>query len=59
MMEDLVSMHAEFRQFYGPEDSSFPPWLRQEQLEILPSVLKEILLGKDGVESGGWMPLYR
>ncbi|KAK2440076.1 integrator complex subunit [Trifolium repens] len=58
MMEDLVSMHAEFRQFYGPEESSFPPWLRQEQLEILPSVLKEILLGKDGVESGGWMPLY-
>ncbi|XP_039687390.1 integrator complex subunit 9 isoform X2 [Medicago truncatula] len=58
MMEDLVSMHAEFRQFYGPEESNFPPWLRQEELEILPSVLKEILVGKDGVELGGWMPLY-
>ncbi|GAU39313.1 hypothetical protein TSUD_119190 [Trifolium subterraneum] len=58
MMEDLVSMHAEFRQFYGPEESNFPPWLRQEELEILPSVLKDILLGKDGVESGGLMPLY-
>jgi len=52
-------MHAEFRQFYGPEESSFPPWLRQEGLEILPSALKEILVGKDGVELGGWMPLYR
>lgn len=59
MMEDLVSMHAEFRQFYGPEESNFPRWLRQEELEILPSVLKEILVGKDGVELGGWMPLYR
>ncbi|XP_004512875.1 uncharacterized protein [Cicer arietinum] len=58
MMEDLVSMHAEFRQFYGPEESNFPSWLRQEELEILPSLLKEILLGKDGVELGGWMPLY-
>jgi len=59
MMEDLVSMHAEFRQFYGLEESNFPPWLRQEGLEILPSALKEILVGKDGVELGGWMPLYR
>ncbi|WJX88274.1 non-specific serine/threonine protein kinase [Trifolium repens] len=58
MMENLVSMHVEFKQFYGPEESNFPPWLRQEELEILPSVLKEILLGKDGVELGGWMPLY-
>ncbi|CAL5201485.1 unnamed protein product [Lathyrus oleraceus] len=58
MMEDLVSMHAEFRQFYGSKESNFPPWLRQEELEILPSVLKEILAGKDGVELGGWMPMY-
>ncbi|KAK2450551.1 integrator complex subunit [Trifolium repens] len=42
MMENLVSMHVEFKQFYGPEESNFPPWLRQEELEILPSVLKEI-----------------
>ncbi|KAI5410776.1 uncharacterized protein LOC127085767 isoform X1 [Lathyrus oleraceus] len=58
MMEDLVSMHAEFRQFYGLKESNFPPWLRQEELEILPSVLKEILAGKDGVELGAWMPMY-
>lgn len=59
MMEDLLSMHAELRQFYGPEDSNFPPWLRQEELEILPSELREIISGKDGEELGSWMPLYR
>lgn len=58
MMEDLVSMHVEFSQFYGPEESNFPAWLRQEELEILPSELSEIILGEDGVELGGWMPLY-
>lgn len=59
MMEDLVSMHAELRQFYGPEDSNFPSWLRQEELEMLPSELRKIILGKAGEELGGWMPLYR
>ncbi|KAF7836168.1 integrator complex subunit 9 [Senna tora] len=58
MMEDLVSMHAELRQFYGPEDTNFPSWLRQEKLEMVPSELKEIILGKDGEEIGAWMPLY-
>ncbi|KAK7359329.1 hypothetical protein VNO77_01284 [Canavalia gladiata] len=58
MMEDLVSMHAEFMQFYGPEETNFPTWLRQEELEILPSELREIISGKDGAELGGWMPLY-
>ncbi|KAH1159561.1 hypothetical protein AAZX31_11G180000 [Glycine max] len=58
MMEDLVSMHAEFRQFYGPGESNFPSWLRHEELEVLPSELRELILGKDGVELGGWMPLY-
>lgn len=59
MMEDLVSMHNEFRQFYGPEELNFPKWLMQEELEILPSELREIIMGKDGAELGGWMPLYR
>lgn len=58
MMEDLVSMHAELRQFYGPEESNFPSWMGQEGLEMLPSELREIILGKDGEELGGWMPLY-
>ncbi|XP_027341672.1 integrator complex subunit 9 [Abrus precatorius] len=58
MLEDLVSMHAEFRQFYGPGECNFPTWMRQEELEMLPSELREIILGKDGVELGSWMPLY-
>ncbi|OMO75685.1 hypothetical protein CCACVL1_16109 [Corchorus capsularis] len=58
LMEDLVSMHMEFRQFYGPEDSSFPQWMRWEELEGLPSELKKIALGKDCEELGAWMPLY-
>lgn len=59
MMEDLISMHAELRQIYGPEETNFPPWMRQEGLEMLPSKLREIILGKDGEELGSWMPLYR
>ncbi|KAA8519166.1 hypothetical protein F0562_013422 [Nyssa sinensis] len=58
MMEDLVTMHMESRQFYGPEESGFPQWMKWEELEVLPSALKEIALGKDGTELGGWMPLY-
>ncbi|GMH05092.1 hypothetical protein Nepgr_006932 [Nepenthes gracilis] len=58
MMEDLVSMHREYKQFYGPEESGFPQWLRWEELEMLPPVLKERVLGKDGTQLGGWLPLY-
>ncbi|XVF24402.1 hypothetical protein REPUB_Repub13aG0124700 [Reevesia pubescens] len=58
LMEDLVSMHMELRQFYGPEDSCFPQWMRWEELEVLPSELKKIALGKDCEELGAWMPLY-
>ncbi|KAI6691793.1 hypothetical protein NL676_019503 [Syzygium grande] len=59
MMEDLVSMHEEFRQFYGPEEFSSPHWMKWEELESLPYALKEIVLGTNGIELGGWMPLYR
>ncbi|XP_057976614.1 uncharacterized protein LOC131163841 isoform X2 [Malania oleifera] len=58
MMEDLISMQQEFRQFYGPEGSCFPQWMKWEELEVLPSSLRERALGKDGSELGGWMPLY-
>ncbi|KAL2461152.1 cleavage and polyadenylation specificity factor 73 kDa subunit-II [Abeliophyllum distichum] len=58
MMEDLVTMHKEFRQVYGPEGSGSPQWMKWEELELLPSELKEIALGKDGTELAGWMPLY-
>ncbi|KAK8630137.1 hypothetical protein V6N13_078947 [Hibiscus sabdariffa] len=58
MMEDLVSMHMELKQFYGPGDASFPRWMKWEDLEILPSELKKIALGKYCEELGAWMPLY-
>ncbi|GAV79024.1 Beta-Casp domain-containing protein [Cephalotus follicularis] len=58
MMEDLVSMHMEFRQFYGFEESGFPQWMDRKELELLPSALREIVFGKDGEELGSWMPLY-
>ncbi|PON58150.1 Integrator complex subunit [Trema orientale] len=58
MMKDLVSVHMEFRQFYGDEESAFPQWMKWEELVQLPSRLKEIALGKDGEELGGWMTLY-
>ena len=59
MMEDLVAMHMEFKQFYGPEETSFFQLFNWEELEALPLALKEIVLGKDGTELGSWMPLYR
>ncbi|XP_065875635.1 uncharacterized protein [Euphorbia lathyris] len=58
MMEDLVSMHMEYRQFYGSGESNYPKWMKWEELELLPSPIKEVALGKDGSELGGWMPLY-
>lgn len=59
LMEDLVSMDKDFRQFYGSEESGLPLWMNWEKLELLPSSLREIVLGEDGAELGGWMPLYR
>lgn len=59
MMEDLISMHKEFRQFYGLEGSEGPEWMKWDEIELLPSELKEILLGQDGSKLGGLMPLYR
>ncbi|KAF6138038.1 hypothetical protein GIB67_042943 [Kingdonia uniflora] len=58
MMADLISMHAEFRQFYGPQDSDFPQWMKWEELESLHLVLRNIAMGEDGAELGGWQPLY-
>ncbi|XP_038679350.1 integrator complex subunit 9 homolog isoform X2 [Tripterygium wilfordii] len=46
------------RYFYGPEASNYPQWMKWEELELLPSALKDIALGKDGTELGGWIPLY-
>ncbi|WOG92533.1 hypothetical protein DCAR_0311803 [Daucus carota subsp. sativus] len=58
MMEDLVAMHAEFRQLYGPGESGCTQWMKWEELDMLSSVIKDIVIGKDGTELGSWMPLY-
>ncbi|KAI3448807.1 hypothetical protein Pfo_005472 [Paulownia fortunei] len=58
MMEDLVTMHKEFRQFYGHEESDAPQWMKWDELELLPLELRQIMFGADGTEFGGWMPLY-
>ncbi|KNA06567.1 hypothetical protein SOVF_179850, partial [Spinacia oleracea] len=58
MMEDLISMQKEFRQFYGSEDSGCAKWKKWEELVKLPPSLQEIILGKDGTELGCWLSLY-
>jgi len=59
MMEDLLFMHREFKQFYGLADSGLPQWMKWEDLDKLPSSLQEIISGNNGAELGGWLPLYR
>lgn len=59
MMEDLISMHMEYRQLYGNEESGYPQWMNWEELERLPSAIREIALGNDIEDLGCWMPLYR
>ncbi|KAG9444988.1 hypothetical protein H6P81_016328 [Aristolochia fimbriata] len=56
MMEDLVSMHAEYRQYYGPAESGVPHWM--EELEALSPVLREIVLGKENTNLGHWQSMY-
>ncbi|CAL9751914.1 unnamed protein product [Musa acuminata subsp. burmannicoides] len=56
LMEDLLSMHAEFLQFYGADAS--PKWMKWEELEKLSPELKQVVLGEDGEGLGAWMPLY-
>ncbi|KAG8363697.1 hypothetical protein BUALT_Bualt19G0049400 [Buddleja alternifolia] len=55
MMEDLVVMHEEFRQFYGPDARK---WMNWEEIELLPLELRQIVFGADGTEFGGWVSLY-
>ncbi|KAJ0234083.1 Integrator complex subunit [Hirschfeldia incana] len=59
MMEDLVSMHMEFRRLHGPpEDSSFPWWTKNLDGEDVPAVLKNVVFGENGDDLGSWMRLY-
>lgn len=59
MMEDLVSMHAEFRCFHGPDNSSFPGWIKNLDREQEPALLKKVVFGESGDDLGSWMRLYR
>lgn len=59
MMEDLVSMHMEFRRFHGPEDSSFPWWMKNLDRKEVPALLKKVVFGESGDDLGSWMRLYR
>lgn len=60
LMEELVSMQAEFVQFYGPDRRpGFSEWMRWEELEKLSPELKKVVVGEAGEELGSWMPLYR
>ncbi|XP_020887277.1 integrator complex subunit 9 isoform X2 [Arabidopsis lyrata subsp. lyrata] len=58
MMEDLVSMHAEFRCFHGPDNSSFPGWIKNLDREQVPALLKKVVFGESGDDLGSWMRLY-
>ncbi|KAK9682514.1 hypothetical protein RND81_10G079500 [Saponaria officinalis] len=58
LMDDLVSMHKEFKQFYGPQRSGCVQWMKWEKLDKLSPSIQEIILGPGGSELGGWFPLY-
>ncbi|CAH9077262.1 unnamed protein product [Cuscuta epithymum] len=58
IMQDLVAIHMEMRQFYGVEEACFPELMNWEKLELLPLELKEIVLGKHATGLAGWMQLY-
>lgn len=57
MMEDLVNMHKEFIQFYGPE-SDAPTWMKWDKLELLPLALKQTIFGSEETDFGCWKLLY-
>ncbi|KAK8961784.1 hypothetical protein KSP40_PGU013944 [Platanthera guangdongensis] len=58
MMDDLVSMHAEYVQFYGHGNTAFPQWMGWDELERLPLKLREAAIGENAGELGCWLPLY-
>ncbi|KAL3729067.1 hypothetical protein ACJRO7_033638 [Eucalyptus globulus] len=58
-MNAKALIRSEPWQLYGSEDFTSPYRMKWEELESLPPALKEIVLGTNGIEIGGWMPLYR
>lgn len=60
MMEDLVSLHEEALQFYGPgEEFKYPEWMKWNELQKHPQVVRAIVMGNVAEELGSWFPLYR
>lgn len=60
MMEELVSMHAEYVQSFGRSDpSKMPFWLELMTLDELPEIMKKALVDDDGVGRANWHNLYR
>lgn len=59
MMDDLIAMHMEVKQFYGSEDDAISQWMGQEDLKLLHHKLREVTFGQNRADLSGWMPLYR
>ncbi|CAM8932572.1 unnamed protein product [Rhodiola kirilowii] len=58
LIGDILSMHMEFWQIHGPDESEYPDWLKWDNLDKLPSTLADLASGEGGVELNSWMPLY-
>ncbi|CAA6662092.1 unnamed protein product [Spirodela intermedia] len=57
MMEDLVTMHEEALQFFGPgEEFKYPEWMTWNELEKYPQVIRTIVMGNVAEELGSWFP---
>ncbi|KAF3786838.1 Integrator complex subunit 9 [Nymphaea thermarum] len=58
MMDELVQMHEEFIQCYGPSNSHLAQWMSLEELNKLPTQLSDIIMGEDFRDLANWRPLY-
>lgn len=58
MMEELVQMHEEFVQCYGPSESRSARWMSLEELNKVPTQLRDIMVGEDFEDLANWRSLY-
>ncbi|XP_031475428.1 uncharacterized protein LOC116247386 isoform X2 [Nymphaea colorata] len=58
MMDELVQMHEEFIQCYGPSNSRLAQWMSLEELNKLPTQLSDVIMGEDFRDLANWRPLY-
>lgn len=60
MMEELVSMHADFIQGHGTvKNGQKPPWLHPSVLSSLPENMRGTSLDRCFSNRANWQPLYR